>query len=927
MTNVRAVSEFYVDYSDTPSPSALEAYPLSIIHHTARVDLSAPHAMGHKVLAYMSLCELPPDVPYRDQALGMKVPLLGKNPIWKGDYVDVSSPAWHGFILDHLAPEVVQKGFDGFFLDTADSLEELVKIKPAREAQLREGLISLIRDLRKKYPGKQIILNRGFSIFKEVLPSVDGILVESLFQTYDFGEKKYRPVSKEDRAWIMEKLQPAIAAKKSIYVLDYVDPKDEATAAATAAQIRAAGFAAFISTPQLDGKSLAPLRLAPRKILVLYGNDASQGGDLAIRWPRETTTLRVLQMPLEYLGYELEYENAFLQIPKTDLGDDYAAVLIGSDLVVRSQNEGALVTWLLAQKAHGKKLLLFSPEGQFVVVSPSEQSRLAHGLGLEMGKDPLPVALRTYSKIDTEMMNFETKVRPTECSLVQISSKEKTSVDLAVKTGANTSSDVVFTADWGCFATDPFVLFDRPDGVSLWLLNPFRFLSTALNTPPWPAPDITTRQGCRILFAHVDADGFSSLSYVEKNRTAAEVIRDSIITRYPIPITTSIIEAETEGLLKGQKVGDKAHLQEIARSIFALPQVHAASHTYSHPYAWIKGDIGSSVYEEMSLTLAHPLPGWISPEREVEGSVRYINDTLLPPGKKVEIMLWSGNCRPGPEALKSARLCGIENMNGGETLMTRAAPSITMVAPKCAPWGDELQVFAANQNDNVYTSGLQADSIGGYVNVINTFEMTGKDRRLKPVDIYFHYFSGVFDASLHALTQVFDWAMKQKFHAMTARDYARIVRESRDVSLYRRDDGSWIILTGEDVRTFRLPAQGLFPVMGKSQGVIGYKMFQNCLYVHTDGSRYVRIILSPNPPPHLFLESSTGELTFSHLDVKTADFSVKDLRPVEVTLGGMPSYARASWTCNSIHGEARADSLGTIQLNLPSEATVHFTTE
>lgn len=924
LTNARAVSEFYVDYSDSPSASALQAYPLSIINHTAKADLAAPHALGHKVLAYLSLCELPPGASYRSQT---KVTFLGKNPVWKSDYVDVSSPEWHHFLIDQLALEAVQKGFDGFFLDTADSLENLIKIQPAREAQFRESLIHLIRDLRKKYPDKQIVINRGFAILKDILPSVDGVLVESLFQTYDTDKKTYGPVSAEDQAWILNQLQPALDAKKSIYILDYVDPKDEATAFATAAKIREKGFAAFISTPELEGQSLAPLRLMPRKILALYGNNPAQNGELAIRWPSETMVVRTLQMPLEYLGYEVEYQNAFQQIPKNDLGPDYAAVLIGIDLSIHPRDEAALVTWLLAQKAHGKKLLLFSSEGGFIVTNPFEQNRLARGLGLELGKHPLPATTHTYSKIDEGMMNFEAKVHPTDSPLIQISSKGKNTVYLAVQAGPDTSSEEVFTADWGCFATEPYIFFQRPDNEPLWLLDPFRFLSQALGTPAWPAPDTTTQQGCRILFSHVDADGFSSLSFVQKGKTAAEVIRDFILQRYPIPFTTSVIESEIEGLLKGQKVEDKERLTGIAKSIFALPQVHPASHSYSHPYAWIQGDVGSAVYEQPNLSLAQPLNGWISPDREVAGSSRYIDNTLLPAGKKVEIMLWSGNCRPGPDALKSARLAGIENMNGGETLITHAIPSVTSISPKCVPWGDELQIFAPNQNDNIYTSGLQADSIGGFVNVINTFEMTENGRRLKPVNIYFHYFSGVFDASLNALTKVLDWATHQKLHAMTASDYARMVRGTRDSQLFRRDDGSWIILAGEAARTFRLPAQGRFPVMGESQGVIGYNTFQNNLYIHTDGSRYVRVILSPNPPKHLFLDSSTGELTFSHLETKAADFSVKDLRPIEVILGGLESYAKVSWTCNSVRTDTRADSTGTIHLHLPPEAAVHLTTE
>ena len=37
--------------------------------------------------------------------------------------------------------------------------------------------------------------------------------------------------------------------------------------------------------------------------------------------------------------------------------------------------------------------------------------------------------------------------------------------------------------------------------------------------------------------------------------------------------------------------------------IFALPQVEAASHTYSHPFYWIEGDRTEAFYDEQGRAL------------------------------------------------------------------------------------------------------------------------------------------------------------------------------------------------------------------------------------------------------------------------------------------------------------------------------------
>src|SRR4029079_15926162 len=103
-------------------------------------------------------------------------------------------------------------------------------------------------------------------------------------------------------------------------------------------------------------------------------------------------------------------------------------------------------------------------------------------------------------------------------------------------------------------------------------------------------------------------------------------------------------------------------------SIFALPNVQPGSHTYSHPYPWSnldpEGEESPSA-QNLELKPWANYAGDIDVNREVRGSVEYMNRVLVPPSKQVEIMLWSGDCQPGAEALRLCRELHIENMNGG----------------------------------------------------------------------------------------------------------------------------------------------------------------------------------------------------------------------------------------------------------------------
>lgn len=117
-----AGDSFYVDYSAHPNPDHLLAYDLNVIHPSADADLAAGQNLGNRYLAYVSVVEIAADAPYRDAAKNAGIKTIVKNEIWNSDVADPSNPAWRAFVINSLARPAVEKGFDGFMLDTVDSI-------------------------------------------------------------------------------------------------------------------------------------------------------------------------------------------------------------------------------------------------------------------------------------------------------------------------------------------------------------------------------------------------------------------------------------------------------------------------------------------------------------------------------------------------------------------------------------------------------------------------------------------------------------------------------------------------------------------------------------------------------------------------------------------------------------------------------------
>jgi hypothetical protein len=291
------------------------------------------------------------------------------------------------------------------------------------------------------------------------------------------------------------------------------------------------------------------------------------------------------------------------------------------------------------------------------------------------------------------------------------------------------------------------------DNGERWAVNPVAFFRAALRSDrgDGPVPDVSTESGRRLLLVHMDGDGFASQAELPGTPLASEVMLKEFLERYRWPSTVSIIEGEVGA--RGLYAALTPLMEKTARQIFALPHVEMASHTYSHPFFWADAELGRA-REGRAMGLR--IPGYqYNAAREISGARDYIN-TLAPPGKQTRVVLWSGDTQPLETPVRLAYQAGLLNMNSGNTWISKAEPSLTLVGPLGMMKGDWFQVYAPMQNENVYTNNWTGPFYG-FERVIETFEMTDTPRRLKPVNIYYHTYIASKRASIASLHKVYGW--------------------------------------------------------------------------------------------------------------------------------------------------------------------------
>lgn len=657
--------------------------------------------------------------------------------------------------------------------------------------------------------------------------------------------------------------------------------------------------------------SLAPVEAAEQKRRVLALYDSSE--------PVANSTDRnfvhkLLEMPLNHLGMAVDYYD----VNSESLPDASAYRAVALWFTDDRMNEPEeYCRWLRGVIEGGTRVIAIGGLGAGEDESgrqtpPEALYKVYRAMGLRpdpsVGFTDNPFAV-SYQDEKPSRFNFETELPPGQpvYDCVRVTDKGVEVWRSIRRTDVEDSKGVaVAVGPWGGFALDETSImrsFSEPTYHVRWDLDPFAFLEDALNVRNMLRPDVTTLFGARAAYSHIDGDGMVNMTrdVPGGSRTSAEVIEEKILEEYPIPVTVGFIV----GRLDPAALGDSAAL-DVARRILRLPTVQVGCHGYSHPLDWTE--------EKPALSI----PGYnFNLKAETIRAMRYLEGEVLPEGEGVQIYQWTGDCEPQERALALCDEAGVPTINGEDSRYDAAHDSISFVAPLTRPVGEYRQMNASACNEYIYTEKL-TQNFGGFRNVVETFRHTESPRRLLPVNVYYHFYSGEWLATLRALQDVYDWCMEQTLCWIHAAEYAKAVEDFHRARVGRMEDGGYWVEEFGHCRTVRLADCDRQVDIPQSKAVLGFTHHNGDLYISLRAAERAEIRLCDRRPVKPCLAQSTSVLREVKAGKNTWQAEARLYAPGELRLRGFPPGKDVAARVGDTEVETKADPKGVVSIELPS---------
>ncbi len=795
-----ALAEKTTAFHYGPSP------PVDVLRHYDHVVVEPDHWSATdreqleppQLMAYVSVGEVRPSRSwFSDLDTGW---LLEENPEWASRIVDPCAE-WCAFLMKRRFEPLWRDGYRGFFLDTIDSPLAGVPADSALFEIRKAGLTRIVQQLRARFPKARIVVNRGFELLPQIASSIDGVVAESLYQSWTKAHG-YHAVKREDRAWLLGKLNEARNTfDVPVTVIDYVSPTNRTLAVETARNIASHGFSPWVATPALDRIGVTAWEMIPRRVLMVYDErDATLAANDA----------HSLMAPcLEYAGFAVDYVDAAKPIEVANL-ERYAGVVTWLS-TNRERKTPGLELWLEGCVEASLPILFvggfgFSPTHRFMRKFEFEHSTS------ELERPVTVVAT-------DDAVGFEAPPKDRSRGLVAIRSVN--SDPLCSLVGSDRERvDTVAITPWGGFAFAPHVLRRRLDGKREWIVDPFKLTRRALRLPVIPTPDLTTENGSRLLMVHIGGSGASTAAEWRHGPLAIEVIHDEFLRRNDVPTTVSLTPMDLSHA--GHEAGSHSEFEALARKLFTLKHVDAA--------------IDASGVSPIGIELSE--------------TVRTL-ESLTPADKRVDIVLWSENTAVSGTRFSADPPRSWTHLSASQTQITRAHQSVTAISAAMRPVGTQLHAYAPVASENAYTNFWRGP-FHGFRRVIETFELTDSPRRLKPIGVHYHFYSGTKRSSVAALRDVYDWVETQETVGVSIRHYASMVQGFHSGVVARDLDGAWRLLGFGELRTVRLPTALGWPDLGKSPSVVAVRDLPQGRYV-SFSTHEPRLVLGsgPSSAPHV----------------------------------------------------------------------------
>jgi len=674
---------------------------------------------------------------------------------------------------------------------------------------------------------------------------------------------------------------------------------------------------------------------ADRVILGLYSSD-----DYDHDQDHLNLVSAAMELPLNYLGVAVRLHDITKGVPTPAQMDGVLGILCCST-TPQMKDPIPFCKWLISQVRGGRPLVIVGQLPFLYDASSGRQtplslvSGLLEEIGLSYGGGPYadPVDI-VYSQ--HEMMGFERRLQSqdvTDYTAIHSNAPDN-QVYVELKTERFEQISAVVTSPKGGLALlDCALYLAVNNGQMQWLLDPFLFFERGFGLGGKPRFDTTTLWGRRIFYSHIDGDGVRNITRVAGYRNCGEVILDEVLRGRHIPITVSFVTAELDREILGNR-----YTMKIAQESFALPHIEPAVHGFSHPLDWkrrlttfavpnysveidpddqeMQALLKETLYD-MGAVVIVPWEEYL--RAETVRAADFLNKTF---SVETKVNLWTGNCLPPAEAISMVDERGLRNMNGGDGRFDRAHPSYTQLAALVRHVGGLRQIHTSNANETIYTNDWTGPFYG-IIHVIETYKQTeyptlidGPPRRVSPMNLYYHFYSGEREESLLALGKVYDYAEKSEPICLWVSDYCDIVDGFFSADMSETSEG-WSFSNYGACSTVRFDDEERFVDLDRSKGVLGFARWEKSLYVHLVPGGPATLVWSEQAPTQPYLIDSNVPLSSLSIRPGEIEFTARGFQSAELRFANLPPDTEFEVGDQTF----KSDPSGALTVDLPINGT------
>jgi uncharacterized protein (TIGR01370 family) len=206
----------------------------------ARADeIAAMRAGGSVVLGYLSVGTVESWRSWYGRAKRYRLEAWKD---WKDEwFANVNRPGLRRLLARRIAPALLDKGFDGLFLDNTDMIESHRSRTPGMRKLV--GALGALSDLR----GTLLFAQNGAGVIGPMLANYDGWNREDVSWSYDFDHGRYQAQRPAAVAQAQAELREIAVAGLLVTTTDYVAEGDMPAALESVANGCAAGALPYVS--------------------------------------------------------------------------------------------------------------------------------------------------------------------------------------------------------------------------------------------------------------------------------------------------------------------------------------------------------------------------------------------------------------------------------------------------------------------------------------------------------------------------------------------------------------------------------------------------------------------------------------------------------------------------------------------------------